>query len=79
MRTTVEIHDEHRGKLLELAAQRGEKGFSRIVNEALEQFFAAATERRQKLDAAIAALGSFDEEEADALEASVGRLRASWR
>jgi len=79
MRTTVEIHDEHRGRLLDMAAQRGEKGFSRIVNEALEQFFAAAAERRQELDAALAALGSFDDDEAAALEASVGRLRESWR
>ena len=36
MRTTIEIRDEHRAKLLEMAARRGEKGFSSIVSEAIE-------------------------------------------
>src|SRR3972149_4767993 len=38
MRTTVEITDEQRARLLELAARRGEKGFSKLVQEALERF-----------------------------------------
>ena len=35
MKTTVEITDEHRARLVELAARRREKGFSRIVSEAM--------------------------------------------
>ena len=38
MRTTVEIDDVYRAKLLELAARRGEKGFSRIIDEALHNY-----------------------------------------
>ena len=38
MRTTIELSDEHRARLLELAARRGEKGFSSIVEEALARF-----------------------------------------
>ena len=38
MRTTVEIRDDQRAKLLEIAARRGEKGFSRVVQEALDLF-----------------------------------------
>lgn len=34
MRTTIEIKPEHRAKLLELAARRGAKGFSELVDEA---------------------------------------------
>src|SRR5260370_421628 len=41
MRTTVEIADEHRARLVELAARRKEKGFSRIVSEAIEQYLEA--------------------------------------
>ena len=38
MRTTVEISDSHRARLLKLAADRGEKGFSHLVREALDQY-----------------------------------------
>ena len=40
MRTTVEITDAQRAGLLELAARRGEKGFSRLVQEAVEAILA---------------------------------------
>jgi hypothetical protein len=33
MRTTIEITPVHRARLLELAARRGVKGFSHLVNE----------------------------------------------
>jgi predicted DNA-binding protein len=38
MRTTIEIPDDQRARLLELAARRGEKGFSALVREALELY-----------------------------------------
>ena len=41
MRTTVEIKDEHRAQLLDLAARRGMKGFSELIEEALEMYFGA--------------------------------------
>ena len=43
MRTTIEIKPEHRAKLLELAARRGQKGFSQLIAEALEAFLRAQT------------------------------------
>jgi predicted transcriptional regulator len=38
MRTTIEFPDEQRAKLLELAAGRGEKEFSRLIQEALSRY-----------------------------------------
>jgi hypothetical protein len=40
MRTTIELDDVHRAALLRLAAERGEKGFSRLVGEAVEAYLA---------------------------------------
>lgn len=79
MRTTIELPDETRSKLLELAARRGEKGFSPIVQEALEEYFSRKEERRERVDRALAALGSFDAEDAEGLERHVGDLRRTWR
>ena len=38
MRTTIEMDDKHRAALLELAARRGEKGFSALVGEAIDAY-----------------------------------------
>lgn len=79
MRTTVEIKDKHRSKLLEYAARRGEKGFSRIVGEALDLYFERETDRKAKIESALGVLGSLSDDEADALSEEAQRLRSSWR
>lgn len=79
MRTTVEIRDDQRAKLLELAARRGEKGFSRIVEEALDRYFSGGDGDDERVRRALAAIGSLDEESAERLEESARRIRATWR
>ncbi len=76
MRTTIEISDTHRAKLLELAAERGEKGFSRLVREALEQFLVAEVARGARVNAALSAIGSLTDAQADRLHDQATRLRA---
>jgi metal-responsive CopG/Arc/MetJ family transcriptional regulator len=79
MRTTIELPDELRAKLLELAARRGEKGFSGLVAEAVARYLEGEEEREERVRAAKAALGSLDDAAAEALEASVRELRGRWR
>lgn len=79
MRTTIEITDEQRSKLLEAAARRGEKGFSTIIQEALDQYFESESDRRQRVERALAAAGSLSEAAADRLEEHARKLRRSWR
>ena len=79
MRTTVEIDDSQRAELLKLAAQRGDKGFSRIVREALDVYFKQHRAKREVVAQALKLQGSFSDGEADALQASVLQLRERWR
>lgn len=79
MRTTIEIKDEHRAKLLELAARRGEKGFSRLVGEAIEGYLRSLEESDRAREEALALRGALSEEEATALEERTRDLRESWR
>ena len=79
MRTTVEISDEQRAQLLKLAAQRGEKGFSSLIREALDLYMKEHRARRGAVASALRGKGSFTDEEADALQESIGRLREVWR
>lgn len=79
MRTTVEISDEQRAELLKLAALRGEKGFSSLIREALDLYMKQHRARRDAVSNALLLEGSFSDDEADALQESVGKLREVWR
>ena len=79
MRTTIEILDEHRAKLLELAARRGEKGFSKLVQEALELYLDEIAAREGRLSEALGAIGSLDDEDVNELRESVRQVRERWR
>ncbi|MCH9648401.1 MAG: hypothetical protein K0U98_09185 [Deltaproteobacteria bacterium] len=75
MRTTIEINDEHRARLLELAARRGEKEFSNPVAEALTVVLSAQTEQEEKRTAALSVQGSLKGEEISELRASALAVR----
>lgn len=79
MRTTVEITGAQRADLLKLAAQRGDKGFSGIVREALDLYLRQHRARRELVERALKSEGSFTSTEADALERSIRELREQWR
>ena len=79
MRTTIELSDEHRARLTALAAERGTRGFSELVREAIEDYLAENQARRDRVKAALGALGSLSETEAARLEDAVAVLRRTWR
>jgi predicted transcriptional regulator len=79
MRTTIEISDEQRAALLEIAAARGEKGFSNLVREAIGLWLEAQARRTEAIDAALQQQGALSEGEADELEATATQLRTHWR
>ena len=79
MRTTIELPDAQRARLLDLAARRGEKGFSRLVQEAVDRLLAEEASRKARVDAALALEGSMCAKAADELAASVARIRRVWR
>ena len=79
MRTTIELPDSQRARLLALAAERGEKGFSSIVQEALERYFQDQDAKKEAVRRALQVHGTLGDEEADAFERHVQRLRRNWR
>jgi hypothetical protein len=79
MRTTIEMNPEHRSRILELAASRGEKGFSAVVAEALDLYLDAGNGRTNAVRAALALKGSMRETEAADLLVRTCHIRANWR
>lgn len=75
MRTTVDIDDELRAKLKQLAAERGEKGYSSLINEALREYLRKNDVREDKVRHALKLEGSINDEEVDELE---DRIEAAW-
>ena len=78
MRAAIEISDEQTARLQELAARNGED-FSRLIQEAIDQYLDRSTIREERVREALAVLGTLDEESAQRLERSVVSLRSTWR
>jgi hypothetical protein len=79
MRTTVEMKTEHRSALLALAARRGEKGFSNVLADAIEEYLDGERDRGQRRKELFLLAGSLSDEEAEALRAEVKAVREHWR
>lgn len=79
MRTTIEMTDEHRAALLEIAGKRGQKGFSEIIREALDLYLQGARQREERIARALRAQGALDDREAGEMRAAASEARALWR
>ena len=79
VRTTIELRAEHRAKLLELAARRGEKGFSSVIAEAIEDFLKDRAAKDHLRSRAIKLRGSMTASQAEGLRRNAAAMRKLWR
>jgi hypothetical protein len=78
MRTTIELREEHRALLHAIAARRGWRGYSRVVEEAIDFYLehhAAAAEARRSL---LGRQGGWSAAETDHTREMIRELRARW-
>ncbi len=79
MRTTIEIKDDHRARLLELAARRKEKGFSTIVAEAIEVYLKEQADHAEARRQALEVCGALSSRDTKRMRLETSKLRKSWR
>jgi hypothetical protein len=79
MRTTVEMKPEHRSALLALAARRGEKGFSSVLAEAIEEYLDQERTRVQRRKEVLSLAGSLSVQDAKHLRSTTMSVREQWR
>jgi metal-responsive CopG/Arc/MetJ family transcriptional regulator len=79
MRTTIEITEEQRAELLKLAAIRGHKGFSQLVQEALNEYLSKINQRGTLISNALKMQGILSDKEAHAIENTTRQIRDEWR
>ena len=77
MRTTVEIPPDLRKQLVAEAAERNLRGYSRIVVDALRQYFGQGQSRRASIVRSLR--GSMKTEELEREQQRLKDLRGNWR
>lgn len=79
MRTTIELTEVQRSELLRIAAKRGLKGFSHLVQEALDDYLKNESRKLHLIDAALGLQGVFQGKAAEEFEERTRFLRSDWR
>jgi hypothetical protein len=79
MRTTIEMRPEHRAALLAIAARRGQKGFSSVLEEAIASYLNGGEQREERRRTLESLAGSLTHREVNELRDITGQLRESRR
>ncbi len=77
MRTTVEITDEQHRALSAIAQRRGIRGFSALVQEALEGYLANLN--ADEVDLLLGLEGMLTESDAQEVRSRIDDVRSRWR
>jgi hypothetical protein len=77
MRTTVEITDEQHRALSAIAQRRGVRGFSALVQEALDGYLANLN--TDEVDLLLGLEGVLTESDAREMRSRIKEARAAWR
>jgi metal-responsive CopG/Arc/MetJ family transcriptional regulator len=78
MRTTVELSDPLYRRLRAAAADRGLRGFSELVEEAVESYLAREDERRDLVRAIEVAQGTWSDADMQEWERARDEAWSSW-
>ena len=79
MRTTVELSDPVYRRLKSVAVDRGIRGFSPIVEEALTAYFQSEPERKRLADRIAAARGAWKDMDVAEWEREREEAWATWK
>lgn len=80
-RTTVQIREDQRLRLTVMATQRGLRGYSTLIQEAIDAYLNGESPKAKKarIEAALSLEGSITDEEAEAWRANIREIRSLWR
>lgn len=79
MRTTIEVSDRHRIILLSLSAQRGLRGYSGIIQEALDYYIEHQIMSAGAKSDILKMKGSWETEETKKIRSNLTELRENWK
>ncbi len=77
-RTTIDLKDEHRALLQAIAVSRGWRGFSRVIEEAVDFDLHHHAEAEVARRALLVRRGSWSTEEARETSRTIAEVRRNW-
>jgi predicted transcriptional regulator len=79
MRTTIELSDDHRSALHSLAARRGLRGYSKLIQEAIDFYIKEKVKKEDSIKQLLKMKGTWSEEEAKKLRKRIEEIRRNWK
>ena len=78
MRTTIELSDRHRGILHALSSERGLRGYSKIIEEAIDFYITEKALKDKTAQELIKLKGSWSVKEGERIKAKLKEVRKDW-
>jgi predicted transcriptional regulator len=78
VRTTIELPDHQRAALAAIAAKRKLRGYSTLVQEALDQYLTRQARNTPEIRALLSLKGAWGDDEATEARQAVAEVRANW-
>lgn len=79
MRTTIELSDDHRSALHSIAARRGLRGYSRLIQEAIDFYIKEKVKKGEGTKEILKMRGTWSKEEAKQFKKRLEEIRRNWR
>ncbi len=79
MRTTIELSNEHRSSLHSMAARRGLRGYSKLIQEAVDLYIQRMTTKEDAPKDLLAMRGTWDKQEAREFQRRLKEIRKNWK
>ena len=78
MRTTIDIQDRYRNILHSLAVKRGLRGYSVIIEEALDKYIDNLSKKDDLKNDILQMKGSWQEDEIFQVKTKIKEMRGNW-
>ena len=79
MRTTIELSNDHRSSLHSLAARRGLRGYSKLIQEAVDLYIQEMTAKERNTEQLLKMRGTWNKEEARNFQNKLREVRRNWK
>jgi metal-responsive CopG/Arc/MetJ family transcriptional regulator len=79
MRTTIELSNDQRSALHSLAAQKGLRGYSKLIQEAVDLYLKETSKKRKGNNYLLKMRGTWSQEEALRFREKLAGIRQEWK
>ena len=79
MRTTIELTNSHRSSLHSLAARRGLRGYSKLIQEAVDLYIQQLTVKERNVTLLLKMRGTWNRDEANTFSKKLREIRRNWK